>query len=276
MSWISESDDFCFHGDPAELIAYRRHALTLRAAKSLDPLTNLVTRQRFNQTLLTASPEHPVSIVLCDLDGFKLINDEYGHSVGDQVLKRAARIFKENCDRSATVGRIGGEEFMVVCNRDEQAALMLADKIRNKISRADVELGVHLKASMGVTTTLKPVEVDDFIFQANQALYSAKANGRNQCITFGDMQKRSLESGNQVEVVGLENQARVLAERVANVITMQSRKILKSAREEADIDGLTGCFTRRYLDRRLAVEYDNREKKHFGCFSGSRLFWPSQ
>ena len=225
---------------------------------------------------MTASPEHPVSIVLCDLDGFKLINDEYGHSIGDQVLKRAARIFKENCDRSATVGRIGGEEFMFVCNRDEQAALMLADKIRNKISRADVKLEVHLKASMGVTTTLKPVEVDDFIFQANQALYSAKANGRNQCITFGDMRKRSLESGNQVEVVGLENQARVLAERVANVITMQSRKILKSAREEADIDGLTGCFTRRYLDRRLAVEYDNREKKHFGCFSGSRLFWPSQ
>ena len=210
---------------------------------------------------MTVSLEHPVSIVLCDLDGFKLINDEYGHSIGDQVLKRAARIFKENCDRSATVGRIGGEEFMFVCNRDEQAALMLADKIRNKISRADVELGVHLKASMGVTTTLKAVEMDDFIFQANQALYSAKANGRNQCITFGDMQKRSLESGNQVEVVGLENQARVLAERVANVITMQSRKILKSAREEADIDGLTGCFTRRYLDRRLAVEYDNREEK---------------
>ena len=76
-------------------------------------------------------------------------------------------------------------------------------------------------------------------------------------MNYHDLEAESLAEGNHIEVVGLEIQARVLAERVANFITMRSRNLLDKVRLEADMDGLTGCFTRRCLDRRLQIEFGN-------------------
>ena len=123
--------------------------------------------------------------------------------------------------------------------------------------------------------------------QTCQALYAAKDQGRNCCVSYSQVVAESRKSGQQVDVLSLENQARVLAQRVANVITMRSRNILNSARHEADVDGLTGCFTRRYLDRRLNEEFTEETQlcvaffdldhfgevnKNFGWASGCLLY----
>ena len=262
LDWIQEEDDVCCHTDCPELIEHRRLCLQSRMAGLLDPLTKTYTRQRFNlcmeSELQSVSRNHPVSLVLVDLDHFKRLNDEHGHHFGDEVLRNVGQVLKEYTDRSASVGRIGGEEFGIVCNRDSQAAIMLAETLRHKIGRLSFGDGLSISASFGVVTATSPIEYSELLSRASQSLYAAKAKGRNCYVAYCDLQECSRVTGNQVDVIGLENQAKVLAERVANVITMRSRQILKSAREEADVDGLTGCYTRRYLDRRLESEFENR------------------
>ena len=264
LTWLSEKDDICLVDSPLSLIEHRGQWLGYRMERNLDALTRLLARQQFEKALAraceNASSQHPTSLILCDVDRFKHVNDEHGHQVGDQYLKLFASALRENSDRSASVGRIGGEEFAIVCNRDMEASMMLAEKLRRKTANICTPCGVSTTASFGVTSTECEISFPALIEQANQAIYAAKAHGRNCCVSFQAMEAASRATGNDVEVIGLQNQARVLAERVANIITMKSRSILKTVREEADVDGLTGCYTRRYLDRRLAEEFEYRRE----------------
>lgn len=263
LAWLNDKDDVCLIDSPPAMIRHRGESLRHRMERNLDPLTRVMARQQFqellNQASENASSRQPTSLILCDIDFFKQINDEYGHQTGDQYLILLADALKEFSDRSATVGRIGGEEFAVVCNRDVAAAKMLAEKFRRKINAIQTTCGASTTASFGVATTSTGVSGEVLMEQACLAIYAAKENGRNCCISFREMEEDSRAAGDDVVVVGLQNQARVLAERVANIITMRSRNILKMVREEADLDGLTGCFTRRYLYRRLAEEFEHRQ-----------------
>ena len=120
---------------------------------------------------------------------------------------------------------------------------------------------------------------------ANQACYAAKSKGRNNCVSYGDLLRDCESSGQQhVDMLSLQHQARVMAERVANVITLRSRKLFDAARQEADVDALTGCYTRRYLDRRLQSEFDDAgelplsvaflDLDHFGRVN-KQFGWPT-
>jgi len=151
--------------------------------------------------------------------------------------------------------RVGGEEFAILLDGDESDTAELAESLRVLMEETIIQDRIMVTTSIGSSTTRGSEDGRTLYEQAGQALYSAKDQGRNCCVSYRQVVNQSRDSGQQVDVLSLENQARVLAQRVANVITMRSKSILNSARQEADIDGLTGCYTRRYLDRRLADEF---------------------
>lgn len=288
LSWLPETDDVCLLDSPAALLDHRARQLGRKSPRVRDSLTDLMARQRFDQQLsdicLEANDVRPLSLVLCDLDNFKKINDQFGHSAGDEVICSAARLLKSRCSPSTTLGRLGGALFGMILECDPEQAMEFAESIRASMKTVVSPNDAEVTASFGLASTREPMDGLELRQRADQALFTAKANGRDGSVSFDEMQAVSLAAGNDVEVVGLENQARVLAERVANMITMRSRRLLSTARKEADIDGLTGCFNRRYLDRRLKAEFDRAESHplsvafldldHFGLVN-KEFGWPS-
>ena len=169
--------------------------LEIRA--SVDKLTDCLNRgaiiELLERTIATPHTTHDgTAIVYLDLDRFKSVNDRFGHSAGDRFLVAAANRLRgaiRDCDR---VGRIGGDEFLVVCPRVESAATArtIAFRIAESMNSA-VDIGpeaVELRASIGVAWTTGPLDADEFIEQADQAMYQSK-RARNGAITmFGDEQ----------------------------------------------------------------------------------------
>jgi two-component system cell cycle response regulator len=127
-----------------------------------------------------------LGIILIDLDHFKNVNDTYGHLAGDAVLKEAARRMTASVRPYDTVGRYGGEEFLVVApSCDSSGAVKLAERIRESIQALpmpSVAGPVSITASCGVavSTTAKPLDAQELLRSADEALYRAKGNGRNR------------------------------------------------------------------------------------------------
>ena len=129
--------------------------------------------------------QHPFTILFLDLDHFKELNDHYGHSFGDKVLKQVAADIRAIIRPSDIVGRYGGEEFVVgliECN--EETGKLIAERIRLKIALDTFEFGTHsafVTLSIGcVTLRDTNKNLDELIEKADQAMYQAKATGRNQ------------------------------------------------------------------------------------------------
>lgn len=127
----------------------------------------------------------PLSLVIFDVDHFKRINDKYGHKAGDKALRMIAKYLKQTVRETDFVARYGGEEFVVIMpETDLRSALTVANKLREKISEvyfhyADEKVLVSISAGVAAFKDLDTVES---VFQrADQALYQAKHNGRNQC-----------------------------------------------------------------------------------------------
>jgi diguanylate cyclase (GGDEF)-like protein len=155
----------------------------------LDPLTGLLNRQglqgRFEeiaeQARLTAAP---VSLVACDLDNFKALNDTYGHSRGDAVLKDVAYLMRKELRAFELIYRIGGEELLLVLpGAEAEAAYHLAEGIRSLIDDGR-PAGLPVTASFGVSSAGgADIEFGPMFEAADAALYAAKAAGRNQVVS---------------------------------------------------------------------------------------------
>lgn len=158
-----------------------------------DDLTNLYNRKFIDEKLpielMQASLKNePLSIIFADLDFFKSINDEYGHIVGDQILKEFAKELKK-CIRKEIdwVARYGGEEFLICLpNTDIKTTKVIAERIRNNIMNKEFVVDnkkINLTGSFGVHTVCDGKEcltVDGIIKMADQKLYKAKEEGRNR------------------------------------------------------------------------------------------------
>ena len=170
-----------------ELISARE---TLRIQAMQDPLTQILNHGAILDALLNeinrSQREHqPLSLILADLDGFKNVNDSYGHVAGDQVLIEVARRMR-NCLRSYdAIGRYGGEEFLVVLpSSDESQAQRLAERIRVAICSEPFRfhhVDLTVTVSQGAITWTNPdsIPIERLIQAADQALYSVKHGGRN-------------------------------------------------------------------------------------------------
>jgi two-component system cell cycle response regulator len=149
-----------------------------------DPLTRLYNRRfLFSQlaSLVSGARRHgrPLAAVMIDLDGFKAINDEHGHAVGDRVLVAAAQALRRGMRAEDVLGRLGGEEFLVLLpDTDEDAAAVAADRLRLAVARADGP--ARVTASAGWAVLADDEGPDDLVRRADTALYGAKAAGRNR------------------------------------------------------------------------------------------------
>ncbi|WBA10098.1 GGDEF domain-containing protein [Salinivibrio kushneri] len=147
-----------------------------------DSLTGLLNRRAFlakaKRRVETAA--FPLSVLMIDLDDFKAINDSFGHSVGDKILKHCADVFEQIIDEKGVVGRLGGEEFAVVLPYCDSAnAQQLSAELLNAIQISGSTLEMRLSASIGVTTTTEALDIDCLVAQADDALYCAKHEGKN-------------------------------------------------------------------------------------------------
>ncbi len=159
-------------------------------ASITDYLTGLYNRRFLDQILqrekaLADRYGIPFSIILLDLDNFKVINDIYGHQTGDQVLIKMAELLKKNLRATDIIGRWGGEEFLIILpNLDIKEALKVAEKLRNLICQLKVPPVEGISASFGVSQYNRVEPYEELIKRADLALYKAKAEGKNCVIVF--------------------------------------------------------------------------------------------
>ncbi len=171
------------------LVANRRYHRELLRLADQDGLTGLPNRRRTAEkaNLALTAPTakgRPVTIALIDLDHFKNINDKYGHAVGDHVLKEFARLASAALRASDTLGRWGGEEFLLILPDTElDSAVLTIHRIRSvtaQIELPQVARGLQVSFSAGLATRTTAVQsLDEVIAAADVALYEAKNGGRN-------------------------------------------------------------------------------------------------
>jgi diguanylate cyclase (GGDEF)-like protein len=163
----------------------------LANAALTDSLTGLPNRRHVLDRLkqewaLAQRRDQPIAVIFLDLDHFKRINDERGHEAGDIVLERISRILRRTVRVEDTVGRFGGEEFIVICPGTTLAsAARVAERIREQIAAEDFSFNgtvFRITVSLGVAAGAPAVTSDwnDALRRADVALYSAKRAGRNK------------------------------------------------------------------------------------------------
>ncbi|QDT15429.1 diguanylate cyclase [Alienimonas californiensis] len=170
----------------------------LRRAATRDPLTGVANRGELESRLARALREsreegRPLAVMFLDLDHFKSINDTWGHGVGDEVLKHLTTLLKAECYSGETVGRYGGEEFVVVCPQtDLAAAAKRADRLRRVIAETKVNGRSQPRptASFGVAAAEPGDTVESLVQRADAALYLSKDTGRNKVTALTEAQRR--------------------------------------------------------------------------------------
>lgn len=169
----------------------------LKHLVGVDALTGIANRRHFDRALereirRAHREAQPLSLVFLDLDEFKLFNDSYGHTRGDEVLRRVAQTLDETFRRGGDlVARYGGEEFAVVLpGVDGRRAGLYAERLRRRIWRLAIQYNAsqltdRVTISGGVATIYPPAIVapEELLFAADQALYRAKCLGRNRICT---------------------------------------------------------------------------------------------
>lgn len=177
-----------------KLIYPLRNSLLYRQAQSAaltDGLTGLNNRAAFDSSLqreigLAHRQQTPMSLIVLDIDHFKTVNDTYGHSSGDQALKKLADVVTETMRASDIAFRYGGEEFvMILSNTDSEAAVSVAERIRVAASQllcTDGNRSFGFTISLGVAQLGRGEKGSALFDRADHALYLAKKAGRNQTI----------------------------------------------------------------------------------------------
>ena len=186
--------------NPQELFARLRVAeRVLTAQRQLirlatrDPLTDLLNRRSFLERAAEAMREARVKgtslcAVMVDIDHFKLVNDRFGHDAGDEVIRTVSRMLMGT---AATVGRLGGEEFAIILERqtDDDAAV-LAERLRREIAGVTIRVGdqsLTVTVSIGIDEAREGDDVPRILKRADQALYAAKNSGSNKVVTYSGM-----------------------------------------------------------------------------------------
>ncbi|HLL73438.1 MAG TPA: diguanylate cyclase [Pyrinomonadaceae bacterium] len=167
--------------------ALRRSHDHERELARTDDLTSVINRRSFfeasQQEINRARRhKHPFTVAYMDVDDFKLINDRYGHSIGDTVLKSVAQTIKNSLREIDVVARLGGDEFVILMpETGEEAAQAVVSRVHSNIMDKIHEYGWPITFSIGVVTwTTPPRTVDVMLKRADDAMYEVKNNGKNQ------------------------------------------------------------------------------------------------
>ena len=171
-----------------------RNALMYRDAvrsSFIDPLTGVKNRAAMDNALLREvelcrRQSASMSIILMDLDHFKIINDQHGHAAGDTALRTVAQGTENSIRSSDMLFRFGGEEFLILLSYTRtDGALLLAERVRRQIEKLEVAPGMDIKltVSIGVSSLQENENAKSLFERADKALYRAKQGGRNRVIS---------------------------------------------------------------------------------------------
>ena len=173
------------------VFAYTTIRKKLEYRIAVDSLTGLYNRKFFDQSLeieisRSSRFNRVFSLIYFDIDHFKRINDTYGHHAGDEALEMVSDLVKSSVRKTDIVCRIGGEEFAIIsAETDREAAIDLAEKIRQKIEGLKTDTVSGLTISLGIAVFNQPCTKKELIKHADEALYEAKRNGRNRIECYG-------------------------------------------------------------------------------------------
>lgn len=170
----------------------RHFALEMQKLATVDELTQLPNRRailEFGESEWHRAErfERPFSCMIFDIDHFKSVNDTYGHAIGDEVLKGVAMDVQSELRKTDSMGRFGGEEFLVIAGESDLAqAKVLAERIREAVASTDYASmpGRQITVSIGVVMIGDEKDLHDLIQHADEALYYAKEHGRNRVVSY--------------------------------------------------------------------------------------------
>ena len=169
-------------------IELQYHEIIFRMAVT-DGLTNLANRKQLDNLLEEEIPRarrygHPLSLLMLDIDHFKHINDTHGHLTGDAVLRSLAGVLQQRLRPSDRLGRYGGEEFCVILPETTlMNAALIAESLRERVEASDLlaeDSNIRVTVSIGAATLSETMSAVELYQAADDMLYKAKRNGRNQ------------------------------------------------------------------------------------------------
>ena len=208
-------EETVFNGVIIDISLQKKMEEELRALATTDGLTGAYNRRHFLYKAATEVPRsqrynHPLTVLMVDLDHFKQVNDTFGHAGGDEVLKQFVTTVRECLRGPDVLGRIGGEEFaLMLPETDLAGALSLAERIRADVQSMNIRWD---KRTISVTTSIgiaqlrdNDTDIHDVMARADKALYIAKAKGRNRVITSNGVVSLSPDSApDQVDLDSTE------------------------------------------------------------------------
>ncbi len=270
---------------PEELL--RDHCQTLQRQVTTDALTGVANRAEFDRAhehCVEQQHRHdtPYSLIFCDIDHFKSVNDNYGHPAGDEVLRRFARILESQCRDTDLVARYGGEEFAILCpDCALPAARSRAENMRQLVARTEHTVlgGRAVTASFGVTSLLDGESATQMTERTDRTLYDAKRGGRNCVIAVSPPGVSSSENqpssgtvdGLPIEQILVEQQLvtpvplTLAVDKLRGFVSDIDAEVLsiEDPWVRLRIDGSRVPFLRRQADRRLRclmhVMFDDNE-----------------
>ena len=250
--------------------------LELRTLATTDGLTGAMSRRAFREEAgralaLAIRHRHDMACITFDLDHFKDINDANGHALGDEVLAATTELCRELLRRSDLVGRMGGEEFAVLLpHTTAAAAFEVAEKLRLSMAQKSIagpSGPIGFSASFGLASLEQGVhDIETLLQRADNALYDAKAQGRNRCVVWQAAEKvnpsllrRVFKSGRIAFNGGqssIDCTVRGLSDQGASLDVISTANVPDVFKLRIDADDLSrGCRVLAKRDRHLEVEF---------------------
>jgi diguanylate cyclase (GGDEF)-like protein/PAS domain S-box-containing protein len=274
--------------DASSEISLEQRCQSLYEKATKDPLTQVANRaelERVHEMFISAHQQQqaPCSLMLCDLDHFKQINDTFGHQAGDEVIKSLAALLKSACGPGDMVARYGGEEFVLLCaDCDNASAARRAEQIRKSLAQIPQPAldGRCVTVSIGVTEVQPGDTAETMLRRADRALLTAKAKGRNRVVQLGTgsgsvplERKRGLwPFGASVSVELLTEYLstpvplKLAVEKLRGFVVDHQARIIKSEpqRMVIEIDDRDSGRLRRFGDRPVCFTFDVQlvERRH--------------
>jgi diguanylate cyclase (GGDEF)-like protein len=184
------------------LLEFKAYLDVCEEAAFTDHLTGLANRRRFERQLerevnRTLRLGHPFSLLMLDIDNFKRVNDNFGHNVGDEAIRRIGRVLREETRGIDLAARIGGEEFAVLLVETELGrGLEVAERLRVAIKNMTIPSAGNITASFGVAECPSCAQTSiDLLKASDNLLYKAKGAGRDQVVGPSRMKSNSVAAG---------------------------------------------------------------------------------
>lgn len=185
------------------LLEFKAYLDVCEEAAFTDHLTGLANRRRFERQIerevgRTLRYERPFSLLMLDIDNFKLVNDNFGHTAGDEAIRRLSKVLQEGTRGIDLAARIGGEEFAILLvETGKDSALEVAERLRLAIRNTPIPLAGRITASFGVAECPSSAQtVTEMLKAADTALYEAKRAGRDRVVVWQPFESNSAAAGN--------------------------------------------------------------------------------